>query len=184
MMTTPSHSTAPMGDPNTIIATNSPAGSSDAASTDVSPVGKWGAPILKSRIGRKNPHAPAIKPKGAMPCKSTPEMMKSGQMKCDITTAPPQTIKPRWACEHFGCTRPDRAKNEAQLTAARSPAAMAQQKLGDEGTADEVAHLGRAPEHEHDDRRRYHLAKCRWPVCHDYLNYRAYPGELEQERES
>ena len=25
---------------------------------------------------------------------------------------------------------------------------------GDEGTADEVAHLGRAPEHEHDDRRR------------------------------
>ena len=73
MMATPSHSTAPMGDPSTIIATNSPAGSSDAASTDVSPVGKWGAPILKSRIGRKNPHAPAIKPKGAMPCKSTPE---------------------------------------------------------------------------------------------------------------
>ena len=95
MTATPNHSTEPIGDPSTIMATNNPAGSSDAASTEDSPAGKWGVPMLNSRIGRKNPQAPAIKPRGAMPCKSTPETMKLGQMRCDIITAPPQTIKPR-----------------------------------------------------------------------------------------
>lgn len=41
-----------------------------------------------------------------------------------------------------------------RLTAQRLAALILMLRDGDEGTADEVAHLGRAPEHEHNDRRR------------------------------
>ena len=91
-----------MGSPSTIMATNNPAGNSDAASTVVKPVGKCGVPKLNNSTGKKNPHAPATRPNGAMPSKSTPDTIKSGQMKCDITTAPPQIKNPRCACDHSG----------------------------------------------------------------------------------